>query len=1743
MSFKNHATQVEHSNEQQELLSQLLKEEGVELESVSQLPPLIPDLNNRYQSFPLTDMQQAYWIGRDSFYDMGNVAIHSYTEIESADLDLERFKLAWHRLIERHDMLRAVVLPDGQQQIFKEIPPYEISVQDLRGLDPSTVEAELIGLRDRLSHQVMSLEQWPQFEVRASLLGTGRTRLHISIDGWCIDGWSYQILFQDLAEFYQNPTTSRPDFEISFRDYVIAEVARQETEIYQRSIAYWRDRLQTLPPAPELPLAQNPASLTQPHFLRRSDRLQPETWQQLKTRASKAGLTPTGVLLAAYAQVLSLWSRSQKFTINVPRFNRLPLHDQVNHLVGEFASFTLLEVDYSEQASFESRAKRIQEQLWQDLEHQYVSGVRVLRELTQAQRRGAGTTMPIVFTNLPQNVDGQNSSPDVHLRAIGDVVYSIAQTPQVWLDFHYIVETGGALLFSWDSVEELFPTGMLDEMFATYCQLLNALATEESTWSTPQLCLLPPNQQQQRATINATTADIPHTCLSRLLAPQFQQHPHQPAVITPTHTLTYQHLNHQVEHLAHQLHTLGVRPNTLVAVVMDKGWEQVVAVLGILRSGAAYLPIDPQVPPERLHYLLGNAQVQVVLTQTWLNLSFPKSLMIERLFLDTAVYPSESAPPLPWVNQPEDLAYVIYTSGSTGKPKGVMITHRSVVNLVTTTNQRFDIGSSDRVLALTALHHDLSVYDLFGLLAAGGTLVMPAASGVKDPAHWLDVMMQQQITLWNSVPAMMEMLVEHVADRSVEQLEHLRLTILGGDWLPVTLPERLRRLAPATRVLSIGGPTETTVWNISYLVETVEPDWQSIPYGNPMANAQYFIFNEVLEDCPTWVAGEMYCAGAGLAQGYWRDPDKTQSKFIEHPRTRERLYRTGDLGRYLPNGNIEFLGRVDFQLKLRGHRIEPGEIEAVLRQHPDIKEAIVTMAGEDERHQQLMAYVIANQDSSSDLFDVEETSINDITRCWNAFVYAGQQQAQKGQEEVDLKALSTVRQHLEDLSVAYMCRTLTRLGVYLQPGEKHSLDDLIHEYKIQPRYRNLIKQWLSTLTKEGLLQQQGDDLTNPSPLSATSVDDIWERLKPYASMDDATEKLFLYTQRSGDNHVALLKGEIDPLELFFFEGTTETTESLYQNHPAANYFNKIAGEVLRAIVNNWDSEKPLRILEIGAGTGGTTTSLLPVLPPHQVTYLYTDVTTFFINKAREKFKEYSFVEYGILDIDENPQRQGYQLHDFDIIISSNVLHDAHNLYKTLPYMRSLLTPSGLFLIIEATRYDRQSMTTIGFIEGLSHLEDIRAESELPFLSLEQWQRSLEDSGFEKSVFFPAIDSPTQILGEHVIVAQAPATIQKFNSNQLHHFLQGILPEYMLPSTYIPLETFPLTANGKVDRQALSALKQSKLDSGKPFVAPRNPLEETLAEIWKQVLKVERVGIYDGFFELGGDSLLGIQVISKANQQEIDLKPRQILQYPTIAELASLVVRESTSQSAKHDASSDSLVAIKPNGSKKPLFCIHSSSGSADSFIQLSRLIDSEQPLYGLQSRGFDRVYGLQSREFDRELAPILTIEEMAAHYIKAIQTIQPTGPYYLCGWSMGGIVAYEMAQQLQRDKQKVGFLALLDIMADNCEQQLAALSSQTKTNESIAEVLSTSQANAAFSVSQGNIQAMLNYTLQIYPGKITLIKATEQPSGISSNPDFGWHKYAQSGVEVHEVPGDHFSIMTTPYVKDLAKRLNFCLTK
>jgi amino acid adenylation domain-containing protein len=459
----------------------ILSLQGVQRTATSLIedyPIITPDREHRYEPFPLTEVQQAYWLGRNDVFEFGNVTTHSYDELETELIDVEKFESAWNNVIKRHDMLRAVVREDGTQQVLKEIPEYSMPVIDLRDSSDVELQSRISAIRNEMSHQKLDVSRWPVFDIRISLLPQGKARIHFSTDALIWDAWSFATLIHDLVCFYVGETNNLRPLDVTFRDYVLAEKDLMQGEKYKRAVAYWKERISELPPAPALPMAKDPSHLENPRFTRLHRAMDPSRWDRLKLKATKRGMTATGVTLAAYAEVLAKYSQDPRFSLNLTFLNRHPLHPHVNDVVGEFTSLTLLAVDNNDGTTFVERARRIQSNLWHDLEHHAISGVQVLRELGKRSGDATRARMPVVFTSalvVP--------IPERHPELPMVPVYrdGVTQTSQVWLDCG-VWEDQSWLLCNWDVVLELYPNGFAEEMFEAYWDLLVRLADEDTVW-------------------------------------------------------------------------------------------------------------------------------------------------------------------------------------------------------------------------------------------------------------------------------------------------------------------------------------------------------------------------------------------------------------------------------------------------------------------------------------------------------------------------------------------------------------------------------------------------------------------------------------------------------------------------------------------------------------------------------------------------------------------------------------------------------------------------------------------------------------------------------------------------------------------------------------------------------------------------------------------------------------------------------------------------------------------------------------------------------------------------------------------------------------------------------------------------------------------------------------------------------------------------------------------------------------
>ncbi|WP_268742374.1 non-ribosomal peptide synthetase [Nocardiopsis dassonvillei] len=1761
-------------------------------------PSLTPDPDARHDPFPLTDVQGAYLVGRGPAYDYGGVACHAYAELEFDDLDPDRLRAAWNALVRRHDMLRSVVSPEGHQRVLPEAPGESLTVTEVGGGDTAAHAARA---RERLRDLVPDASSWPLVRLHLTR-GDDRAHLHLSVDLLAADYTSVRLLLDELAALYADPGHPLPPLGATFRDYVLAHRSLREGARYHRDRAYWTERADDLPPAPELPLVEHSTDASA-RFTRLAAALPPEQWRALRSRAADRGLTPAGVALAAYAEVLALWSRRPDFTLNLPVSQRLPLHPDVDRVVGDFTSLTLLAVHADDGATFTERARTRQGRLIEDVDHCLYSGNELLAELSR-RRDEPAVLMPVVFTGAigAEEEDGGDSwaAREVH---------GLSQTPQVWVDCQVSL-AGGALAVRWDVREGVLPDGLAADAFAAYTDLLRRLALSDEPWDEAAPAAVPAHQLLTRAEANDTEGPLPDALLYEDALAAALRDPDAPAVVHPDASLTHGQLWARITAVADELRARGCGPGDRAAVVMDKGVEQVVAAHAVLLTGAAYVPVDTTQPAARRRAILRDAGVRHVLTQSWLAEIGDWERDVEPVEVDAV--PAADALPAAWTPDalpprpvdPDALAYVIYTSGSTGTPKGVMVSHRAALNTIADVNRRFSVGSADRVLGLAALGFDLSVYDLFGPLGAGGAIVLPHADRRGDPSHWAELAREHGVTLWNSVPAQMGMLADYLSTAPAQAPTTLRAALLSGDWIPLTLADRVRAHLPGTALYSFGGATEGSIWSIHHPIGEADPSWPSVPYGRPLTNQTFHVLDERMGDRPDWVAGELHIGGAGVATGYLGDEARTAERFVTHPRTGERLYRTGDLGRYRPGGDIEFLGREDDQVKIRGHRVELAEIEAALTAHPAVASAAVLAVGgrEDRR---LAAFAETARRPSDAPAETGPGSA----------ALAAASAVGEATANLDRDDLAAFLDAMRATALGAITRTLTGAGLFSDTG--HTTEEVIERLGTDRRHHRLVRRWLRALADAGRLTRDGDRWSGLRHVDEEGQRAAWERLADLERRVDYGTEVLEYMRACSGRLPELLRGDLDVRTLLFPGAALDTAGAAYRDNLAVRHLNAAAAAALADAAASRTADGPLRVLEIGAGVGGTTEAVVTALAGHPAEYRFTDVSPFFVNEARERFADFPWVSFGLFDLNREAGAQGYAPNSFDAVVAANVLHNAVDADAALARVTELLAPGGHLVFLETTaEHDPALLVSMEFLDGLDggH-RDARAEHDQTFLTRDQWESALERAGATEPLALPEARDRLAETGQTLYLARVKTDRTPVTADELVRHTATRLPEYMVPAHWRLLDALPLTANGKVDRAALLRALPGDDAPGTADTAtgePADDLERALCGLWAELLERGAVGRDDDFFALGGDSLLVARMVGRLSEVlpdtgadiEWEVVLRHMLRRPTVAGLAAYLRDLSGQVRASAEGKPDPYVPLNGPGGGAVTALVHAGTGTLIPYRSLITEIRR-------RSRGQATLVGLELPDVPAFLDadPAAVIKRWAADYANAL--LERGGDrFHVVGYCLGGLVATEVARTLTDagaevasltaisthrppfrlddeliseyafavmmgiDPVSVGFPAdenrvsaasdqllaatpgllpdgaigrLTGEYADVAERfrELAKVPRQTRIERMCAAVppsagtYTPEALNEMFAIFRQSVFAISRYEPEPYAGDVTFLRhggAYPFPGNKESVTTY-WERLVLGELDIVDVPGDHFSLLSVPYAPGVLKRL------
>ncbi|GCB44746.1 non-ribosomal peptide synthetase [Streptomyces sp. NL15-2K] len=1571
------------------------------LERDAAFPRLRPDPAGRHDPFPLTPVQSAYLLGRHRAFAYGGIACTSYLEVEFTGIAPERVEAAWNTLVRRHDMLRAVVHGDGYQRVLPEVPHYRIPVIDLRGATEQRLEAHLDACRGELTGQAGDTAEWPLFALRITR-AEHATILHMAVELMVVDAASLQALLAELDGLLHGDQGPGTESEITFRDYVLAEQQMRSGPRYQRDRQYWLDRIDELPPAPALPVAERDEPAGPVRFDRLHRWLSDAELTGLRQRAKAHGVTVSAIALAAYAEVIGRWSRHRRFTLNLPLFNRLPLHDDVDALIGDFTSVNLLAVDLDEQDSFAERVRAISARLFEDLDHRLFTGVEVLAELTR--RAGSPALMPVVFTSTA-GLGTEMASPAPR----GRIRRGLTETPQVWIDCQ-VTEHAGSLMLGWDVRRGVLPDGVAKDAFDAFAGLVRALATSDEAWNERCPVALPVTQRLRRDRVNDTVVERTERLLHEPVFARAAENPAAPAVLAPGNALSFGELTARAAALAETLRAGGCAPGERVAVVMDKGPEQVIAVLGVLAAGGVYLPIDAGQPAARRDRILADAGVRVALVQdgTEAASDLPVQAVTVTAAVDTADEAASGGPHAAGSVEPDAPAYVIYTSGSTGEPKGVVVSHRAAANTIDDINRRFALAPADRVLGIANLGFDLSVWDIFGVLAAGGTLVLPEPRRAADPSHWAELIRDHRVTLWNSVPAQLQMLQDYLDSEPAADAASVRLALLSGDWIPVALPDRVRKRNPGMRVVSLGGATEAAIWSIWHPIEEVPPHWRSIPYGTPLENQTFHVLDDVLEDCPDHVTGGLYIGGSGLAKGYLGDERRTAERFIIHPRTGARLYRTGDLGRYLPDGAIEFLGREDTQVKLRGHRVELGEIEAAMRSHPAVADAAVLVLGErDARH------LVGFAELATRAPGPEPAHTEVITAAGTA--------SAKVEEELNGEDFVALMRAVDEVAVLSIAARLRGDGLFATESAGHDLDEIAAATGVSSAQSGLLRRWMSALVHAGAVSLDTGSGRYRGLVGATAEDirAAWQRIDDLNSRVGYGAATLDYIRTCSGRLDELLDGRLDVRELLFPGGEVGAAHAVYRDNLVGRSVHRMVIAAVRAIAAG-QPERPLRILEVGAGIAGTSSDLIPALAEFEPDYLFTDISEFFLSEARGKFADYPWVRYGRFDINADARSQGMLPNTADVILCANVLHNSRNAGEVLAGLREILAPGGWLVFLEPTKQHNYPLLVsmeFEFFSELTHFTDLRKDTDQAFFTRSQWLGLLHEAGARDPLCLPPTDHALAKSGQGVFLAQFNTDHVGVTTAELGEYLADQLPAYMVPGHLQLLDALPRSANGKTDRATLAAWAPDR-DGGartEEIEEPVDDLERRIAALWAEMLGSDRIGRGQDFYSLGGDSLLLSRMVGRLREREPEAAElewqellRHMLQDATVRGLAAYLRSTTDTKDRPKPARSGVLRLSDATGNgadegAATWVLVHGGSGTLQPY----------QPLLPhLRAAHRGPLVGVQVDDYDRYLAlpPDAVIDRLAADYAREL--LDAGDRFRVIGYCVGGLLATEIARTL-----------------------------------------------------------------------------------------------------------------------------------
>jgi amino acid adenylation domain-containing protein len=1420
------------------------------------------------------------------------------------------------------------------------------------------------------------------------------------------DGWSIGVLIREIALLYtafsSNQRSPLPELPIQYADFAYWQRQWLQGDVLAKQLGYWQKQLEgvsmlNLPtdrPRPALPTYRGARQFLQ---------LPKSLSEALESLSQQEGVSLFMTMLAAFQILLYRYTQQEDIAVGSAIANRN--RGEIEGLIGFFVNSLVLRTDLSGNPTFRSLLSQVRDVALEAYAHQDLPFEKLVEELHPERNLNQNPLFQVVFAlqNAPMSaleLPGLTLSPlpfDTETTRFDLEFHLWERTPQNGLWVNSSEGISGFVIYSTD----LFDDSTITRMLGHFQTLLESIVAHPEQRIADLPFLSEAERHQLLVEWNNSRVSYPEDrCIHQLFEAQVEQTPDAFALVFEEKKITYQELNKRSNQLAHYLQKLGVGEDVLVGLCVERSFDMVIGMLGILKAGGAYVPLDPTYPPERLSFMLGDAQVPVILTQQrWVNRLETQNSPLICLDKDWETITQESEENPNSNVTANNLAYVIYTSGSTGKPKGVEIEHRALLNLVFWHQKTFAVSPLDRVTQIAGVAFDACGWEIFPYLSAGASIYFPDEETRLLPEKLQDWLVSKGITI-SFVPTP---LAEKLLLLDWSNQAALRILLTGGDKL-----HQYPLAESPFEIVNNYGPTENTVVTtsgqvfVSNQADPPNPSFQgavgvsqaasqdSAPLsaiaqgfavsaqpngavakpiapaiGRPIANTQVYILDKHLQPVPIGVPGELYIAGDGLARGYLNSPDLTAEKFIANPfsnQPKARLYKTGDLVRYRQDGNIEFLGRLDEQVKIRGYRIELGEIEAVLSQHPAALQTVV-MTRENEGEKRLVAYVALNAEYNTQQEQIQQTPLQDeqvlewqmlynetyntpAADCDPTFNIIGWDSSYTNQPIPAEQMREWVNNQAGQILALQPSRVLEigcGTGLLLFRIAPHCVKYCGTDFS--PASLNYIQKQLAnvelsdgvSLQQVTLFEKMAADFegVEAQAFDAVILNSVVQYFPSINYLIRVLEGAVQATAPGG----FIFIGDVRSLPLL---QAFHASVQLYQAEPSVtryelqqqvqmqifqetelvidpafftalkHRFPQISHVQIQLIRGSYHNELTQFRYNVILSIGGETD---PPNPPYQGGL---ENLAFQGGLEKPSFQK-SSDKQGL----ENPPWKGGQGGSQCLNWQDNNL--------TVATVRQLLIENQPEMLGITHVPNARVMAAVKTAEWLSGAEDFKTVSQmrealeklqnlgvdpedfyalakqLPYNVDISWSDSgsegrydvvfvKQDASDQRTIFPPSTHArPWQSYANNPLQAKAARKLVP----QLQTYVAEKLPEYMVPSAFVVLESLPLTPNGKVDRRALRAFDPIQPQLAGGYVAPQTAVEQVLVRIWAEVLGVKRVGIHDNFFSLGGHSLLATQLVSRVRDAfKVELPLRSVFEAPTIAELSKVVesLKDSNTQS-------------------------------------------------------------------------------------------------------------------------------------------------------------------------------------------------------------------------------------------------------